>query len=108
MHSVVKISIYKKEKKKKSTGYCIIKKIIKISQIYTRKKTPISLSKIHKILLGNKTLAIKKTPVMHVVTWHGDGHPCNVLPWTCISTLNCCGQLLWIWWFDFIFLIYLE
>ncbi len=46
------------------------------------------MSKIGKILLGNKTLAIKKALIMHVVTWHGDGHPFNVLPWTCISTLN--------------------
>jgi hypothetical protein len=60
MHSVVKISIYIIKKLEKSTGYGIINKIIKISQIYTRKKIPISLSKIGKILLGNKTLAIKE------------------------------------------------
>jgi hypothetical protein len=94
MHSAVKISIRILINKNRKMHWLwhYQKHKIKISQIYTRKKIPISLSKIGKILLGNKTLAIKKAPVMHVVTWHGDGHPCNILPWTCISTLNCYGQ----------------
>lgn len=70
MHSVVKISIYIIKKLEKSTGYGIINKIIKISQIYTRKKIPISLSKIGKILLGNKTLAIKEKHRLCML-WHG-------------------------------------
>jgi hypothetical protein len=87
MHSIVKFSLLKKIRKK--TPVMALSKNISNLVKFTLEKNPNFLVKnwqnfARKQNIGHK----KKAPVTYVVTWHGDGRPCNVLPWTCISTLS--------------------